>query len=64
MMTDLQTLISIADTHETATLKKIQRSQQSKLMVAKRNRDRRTIMFLQIRVDATAQVLATRKVGA
>jgi len=63
-MTDLQTLISIAETHETTNLKKIQRAQQSKLMIAKRNRDRRAIWFLQPRVDATAQVLVTRKVGA
>lgn len=64
MMTNLQSLIDIAETHETSNLKKIQRHQRTRLMIAKRERDRREITFFQIRVDATSQVLANRKVGA
>lgn len=63
-MNDLQTLIGIAEQHDTANLKKIQRHQRSRLMLAQRNRDRRAITFFQVRVDATAHVLTSRKVGA
>lgn len=63
-MDNLQSLITIAEQHDTANLKKIQRHQRSRLMVAQRNRDRRATTFLQVRVDATAHVLASRKVGA
>lgn len=63
-MNNLETLIAIAEQHDTANLKKIQRHQRARLMVAQRERDRRAITFMQVRVDATAHVLTSRKVGA
>lgn len=57
-------LVAIAEQHDTANLVRIQRAQRSKLLKAQRNHDHLAVRFLQVRVDAAAQVLAARKVGA
>lgn len=57
----MRDLVAIAETHSTERLKEIQRYQRTQLMLAHRNSDRRMVHFLQVRVDAVAEVLAGRK---
>lgn len=54
-------LIAAAEQHDTATLKVIQRNQRRLLMLAKRNHHHLQVRFLQARVDAAEQVLASRR---
>lgn len=53
-------LIEIAEQIETADLKVIQRHQRRQLLLAQRNYDHLAVKFLQPRIDAAAQVLASR----
>lgn len=60
-MTTQADLVAIAQTIDTGRLKEIQRYQRTQLMLAHRNSDRGMAHFLQLRVDAAAQVLEARK---
>lgn len=60
-MATVAQLAAIADTIDTERLKTIQRYQRTQLMLAHRNNDRGMAHFLQLRVDAAAQVLDARK---
>ena len=58
-------LIRVAQEFDTERLKTIQRYQRSRLIHYKRNhRFSEQIPFLQVRVDAVAEVLAARKKAA
>ncbi len=54
-------LVALAETMGTAELKAIQRHQRTRLMLAGRSHDRGAAHFMQVRVDAVAEVLASRK---
>ncbi len=60
-MTTHAELVEIAQAIDTGRLKMIQRHQRTRLMLAKRNHDRGAAFFMQQRVDAAAEVLASRK---
>lgn len=61
MTPTLESLVEIAKTIETPRLKAIQRHQRSRLLLAQRNHNRGMAHFLQLRVDAAAQVLNSRR---
>jgi hypothetical protein len=56
-----ESLVEIAETIPTDRLKQIQRYQRTQLMLAHRNSDRGMAHFLQLRVDAAAEVLKSRR---
>lgn len=60
-MTTHAELVEIAQTIDTGRLKLIQRHQRAQLLRAQRQRHRGMTYFYEIRVNATAEVLQSRK---